>query len=387
MKAVIAGWGMAKFGRRRATLRDLMSEALKSLFENTPNLSRDDVEGLVVSSNAPERSGQTNLASLASEIINLRNLKYITRTEIACASGHAAIRAAWFAISAGMIDSAIVLGVEKMWLPYPEALLITDMEREWDFPQFWYGRAPSGFALCAKEHMKKYGTTREQLAMVSVKNHGNALLNPYSQELRKRPRSVEDVLNSRPVSSPFNLYDCSARVDGASALLIVREDLAKSYTDMPVYLLGSGQKAIGLSMSVMDCYADWHHLKAAALDAYRMARVEARDIDVAEVHDCFTIAEIIEYEELGFCKKGEGGKLVEEGQTFIDGDIPVNPRGGLIGCGHPVGATGVAQVVEILQQLRGEAGRRQVDAEIGLAHTQGGIATTQSILILGVNRK
>ncbi len=382
--AAIVGGGLAKFGRRRATLRDLTSEAFKALFNDIPNLSPSDVEALIVSSNAPERAGQTNLASVVAELVELRNLKYVMRTEIACSSGHAAIRSAWFAIASGFVDVALVIGVEKMWLPYPEAMLITDLERDWDFPHFWHGRAPSAFALCAVEHMRKYGTKREQLALVSVKNHGYARLNPYAQELRQRPSSVEDVLKSRPVSSPLNLFDCSSRVDGAAAVLLTSVERARDFTDSPIYLLGSGQTSIGLSLSSMGSFAEWPALREAAAQAYRMAGVEPKDIDYAELHDCFTISEIIEYEELGFCPKGEGGKFIEEGQSYVGGRVAVNTRGGLIGCGHPVGATGVAQAIEAMHQLRGSAEGRQVkDCRVALIHTLGGAATTHSVLILG----
>jgi acetyl-CoA C-acetyltransferase len=221
----------------------------------------------------------------------------------------------------------------------------------------------------------RYGTTEEQLAKVAVKNHENGALNPKAHLQKKI--SVSDVLGSRPVAWPLKLYDCSMISDGASCLILTKPQLAKKFTDDPVHIIGSGQAQDTLGLFERKDPATMNATKLAARDAYKMANVGVKEIDVAEVHDCFTIAEIMAYEALGFCKQGGGGRLIDDGVTNIDGKIPVNTSGGLKAKGHPVGATGTAQAAEIYLQLTGQAGKRQVKgARIGLTQNIGGSAST-----------
>ncbi|MGH7391049.1 MAG: thiolase C-terminal domain-containing protein, partial [Candidatus Rokuibacteriota bacterium] len=271
-------------------------------------------------------------------------------------------------------DLVVVLGVEKLNQPDgAEAILNmgTGVDREWEAA---FGlTAPPCFALAAQRHMAEYGTTEEQLALIGVKNHTHATRNPNAHFTRGA--TLDQVLCSRMIASPLRLFMCSPITDGAAAVVVASEERARALTDRPVWIRGTGQVLDGFQLtSLHEDYAHWPALKRAAEGAYRMAGIGAGDIDVAEVHDCFAIAELIAYEELGFCKKGEAGPFVAAGRSGYGGDVVVNPRGGLIGCGHPLGATGVAQAAEVFAQLRGDAGPRQVDgAAIGLTHNNSGM--------------
>jgi len=235
--------------------------------------------------------------------------------------------------------------------------------------------------MIAMKHMHDYGTTKEQLAQVGVKNHKNGAQNPYAQY--RREITLETVMNAAPVAYPLGLFDCSPVTDGAASIVLCAADIAKKYTDKPVKIIGSGQASDTLSLHGRRDICTLDATVYAAKMAYKQANLKPDNIDVAEVHDCFTIGDICAIEDLGFVKKGEGGKAIDNKITTMDGRIPVNTSGGLKSKGHPVGATGVAQIVEITQQLRGEADKRQVkDAKIGLAHNVGGSGATGVVHIL-----
>jgi len=236
------------------------------------------------------------------------------------------------------------------------------------------------YALLARSHMKQFGTTEEQMAMCAVKNHKNATKNHYAQF--QREITVDDVMNSGYVSTPLKLLDCSPITDGAAALILCETEKAKQITHKAVELVGSGQASDSLAIAGRKSLTELNATKIAAEQAYKQAHVTAKDIDFAEVHDCFTIAEILAIEDLGFFKKGEGGKATENGKTQLDGEIPINTSGGLKGKGHPVGATGVAQAVEVFWQLNNEADKRQIkDAKVGLTHNVGGSGATAVVHI------
>jgi acetyl-CoA C-acetyltransferase len=229
--------------------------------------------------------------------------------------------------------------------------------------------------------MYEFGTTEEQMAAVAVKNHHNACFNPCAQYHMEV--TVDSVMKSAPVSLPLKLLDCSPITDGAACVVLAPAEKAKAFCDTPILIEGTGQASDYISLHSRPSLTSLAAAVEASKNAYKMAGVGPSDIDLAEVHDCFTIAEIMAIEDLGFCKKGEGGRFTEEGATAIGGKIPVNSSGGLKGKGHPVGATGVAQAVELTMQLRGEAGKRQVSgAELGLAHNVGGSGGTAVIHIL-----
>jgi len=281
-----------------------------------------------------------------------------------------------------MCDVVMVGGVEKMThRTTPDVTEFLAMASDYPFEQ-WHGITfPGLYALMATAHMHKYGTTEEQMAMVAVKNHHNGALNPKAH--MQREVSLEKAMSSRVIAWPLKLYDCSLITDGASCLILTKPELAKKFTDTPVHIIGSGQASDAIGLYERESLTTLNAGKLAGQEAYHMAKVEPKDIDVAEVHDCFTIAEIIAYEDLGFCKQGEGGPLMESGATTLRGNIPVNSSGGLKSKGHPVGATGTAQAYEIFLQLTGQAEKRQIDgAEIGLAHNVGGSGATAAVHIL-----
>ncbi len=383
-RVAVVGGGLARFGAREATWRELVQEAGKAVFDSLPDLHAKDVDSLFVGAAEPERFAfQSYVAPLVAEQLGIRP-KTIMRTELACASGQSAMRAAYAHIVAGMTDVALVLGCEKMNLPNmaeAQAAMACVLDREWD--GVMGGSAPPFFAMCAQRHMKEFGTTREQLALVSEKNHAFSVHNPYAQFQKPVPR--EKVLNSPMVAPPLRLYDCSGITDGAAATVLVSAERAKQFTDTPLYVLGWGQNAHGHRVGDLGDLARWPALRVAAQEAYRNARVGPADIDVAEVHDCFTISEIMNYEGLGFCPEGQGGRFIEEGQSHLGGKVTVNPRGGLLGCGHPLGATGIAQAVELLWQFQAKVPPQRLvqDAEIALAHNLSGPANVHSIGIYG----
>ncbi|MGH7373073.1 MAG: thiolase domain-containing protein [Candidatus Rokuibacteriota bacterium] len=371
----LVGAGVTKFGVRKASYRDLIWEAGKACFDSVEAVKPRDLDGLVVGSVMPERTAfQSHISSMAAEALGIKPSTLSARTEHMCASGTVGIRYAYAFIAAGLADLVMVLGVEKLNQPVADEAILnmgTGVDREWEA---CHGlTAPPCFALAAQKHMAQYGTTEEQLARVGVKNHTHAARNPTAHF--QKGATLEQVLGSRMIAAPLRLFMCSPITDGAAAVILASEERARDLTTKPVRIMGTGQALDGFTLSSLpEDYAHWPAMKRAAASAYGMAGIAPKDVDLAEVHDCFAIAEIIAYEELGFCEKGEGGRFVEKGRADYGGDVVVNPRGGLMGCGHPLGATGVAQAAEVFAQLRDEAGPRQVaDARIGLTHNNSGM--------------
>ncbi|MCJ2670475.1 MAG: 3-ketoacyl-CoA thiolase [Candidatus Thermoplasmatota archaeon] len=382
--AVVA-CGLAPFGVRKANWRELVQEASKAVFDDVQNLDKKDIDSLFVGAAMPERFAfQSHVAPLVAEQVGIVPHKVVTRTELACSSGQSAVRTAWASIVTGLSDIALCLGVEKMNMPNmleTQTSMACVLEREWDGVQG--ASAPPFFAMCAQRHMHEYGTTVEQMAMVSEKNHHFSTTNPYAQFQKEIP--AEKVLGSPMIAPPLRLFDCSGITDGAAAVILTSEERAKEFTDVPTYIIGSGQCSMASNLANYKSLSTWHPLKIAAKEAYRSAKIGPMDLDFAELHDCFTISEIIEYEDVGFCEKGEGGKFIEEGQSNIGGKMPVNTRGGLLGTGHPLGATGIGQIVEVMQQFRSTVPKeRLVDgAEMAMAHNLSGAANVHSILVFG----
>jgi len=380
----IIGIGLTKFGELwEKSFRDLITEAGIKAIEDA-GISGREIDGIYVGSMSAGRFvGQEHVGALVADSAGLIGVPS-TRVESACASGGLAFRQAYLAVASGIHDMVVVGGVEKMTdVVSREATntLATAADQEWE--SFFGVTFPALYALIATRHMHEYGTTREQLAHVAVKNHANGALNPNAHFRRKI--TVEDVLNSSPVAYPLRLLDCSPVSDGAAAVILCPLKDAKKYTDKIVKIRGSGQASDTLALHSREDICTFKSTVLASKMAYKQAKIRSKDVDVAEVHDCFTIAEILAIEDLGFFRKGEGGKAVEEGLTEIDGTIPINTSGGLKAKGHPVGATGVAQIAEIVMQLRGEADKRQVkDAEIGLTHNIGGSGASCVVHILEV---
>jgi acetyl-CoA C-acetyltransferase len=377
----IIGASQTKFGELwDSSFRELISQAGLGAMEDA-NLSGADLEAMFVGNmSAGLFVGQEHIAALISDSMGMNPIP-CTRVEAACASGGLALRQGIMAVASGYHDVVVSAGVEKMTdVVDATPAIATASDQEWEAQQG--ATFPSLYAMIAQRHMYEYGTTREQLAMMSVVNHKNASNNPNAQfpfEI-----SVDKVLASSPVADPLTLLDCSPVSDGAAAIVICAAERAKEFTDTPIYVKASAQSSGTIALHSRKDITTLDATIAASRKAYDMAGVTVKDIDATEVHDCFSINGLLAIEDLGFAKKGEGGKVLEEGQTNIDGDCPINPSGGLKARGHPLGATGIAQAAEIVWQLRGEAGKRQVDgAEIGMTHNVGGTGGTCAVHIFG----
>lgn len=330
----------------------------------------------------PAFTGQNHLAPYVSTALGLVGIP-ATRFEAACASGGTAFFHAFHAVASGVYDAVLVLGVEKM-TSQPTAKVIEILASAGDCS----GEIKAGstfaslFAMIARRHMHQYGTTREHLAAVAVKNHANGALNPDAH-LRKAI-TLEQALAGKPIADPLNLYDCSLISDGAAAVLLGRADRSGEFTDKPVRVLGCGQASDYVALDRKEDITTFPAVRRAAAKAYEMAGVKPGEIDFGELHDCFTIAEIIALEDLGFVKPGEGGPCSAAGYTARTGELPMNTSGGLKSKGHPVGATGVAQICDLVLQMRCEAGERQLPRTgIGLAENLGGSGATCVVTILG----
>jgi len=380
--ATIVSAGLSKFGRREGLYgRELFTEAVKEAYERCPNLNpKKDIKALFVGHMGESYEHQGHTGPTLADWAGLLPLQ-ATRIENACASSGVALRWATYTIFSGLYDIVIVGGVEKM--THRTTADVTEfLAMASDFPfEQWHGITfPGLYALMATAHMHSYGTTEEQMAMVAVKNHHNGALNPKAH--MQKEVTLEKAMSSRVIAWPLKLYDCSLITDGASCLILTKPELAKKFTDTPVHIIGSGQASDAIGLYEREDITTLNAGKLAGQEAYNMAKLKSQDVDIAEVHDCFTIAEIIAYEDLGFCKPGKGGSFVEEGSTRIEGKIPVNTSGGLKSKGHPVGATGVGQAYEIYLQLSGQAEKRQVEgAEIGLSHNVGGSGATATVHI------
>jgi acetyl-CoA C-acetyltransferase len=381
-RVAIVGAAMTKFGEEwERGFREMIAEAGVKAIEDA-NMSGKEIDAIYGGTMAAGRLiGQEHITALIADYMGLNPIP-ATRVEAACASGGVALRTGYLAVASGLHDVVVVGGVEKMTdVPVGDATVALGGAGDQEWELFMGATFPALYALMARRHMHEFGTTEEQMAMVAVKNHYNASKNPYAH-FQKRI-TVRDVMKSRKVASPLKLFDCSPITDGAAAVILAPLEKAGKYTDTPVEIIASAQASDTLALHHRKSLTTLNATVEAARKAYGMAKMKPNDIDVCEVHDCFTIAEIIAYEDLGFFKKGKGGKAIEDGETALDGRIPVNTSGGLKGCGHPVGATGVKQAVEITWQLRGEAKDRQVKgAEVGMTHNVGGSGATCVIHIM-----
>ncbi len=379
----IIGVGCTRFGERwDDSLRDLVVEAGVSAIEDS-NLSGEDIDALYIGNMSAGRFvEQEHIGALIADCAGLARLHIpSTRVEAACASGGLALRQAVLAVASGYHDVVIAAGAEKMTdvsSGTAADALAAAADREWEC--FFGATFPALYAMIARLHMRRYGTTREQLSSVAVKNHHHGILNPVAQyHMEITP---EDVVKSPMVADPLHILDCSPITDGAAAVVLVPTELAKKYADTPIKIIGSAQASDTLALHDRRDLTTLDATVHAAKSAFSQAKLLPKDVDVAEVHDCFTIAEILAIEDLGLVEKGTGGRAALEGMTCLGGKVPINTSGGLKACGHPVGATGIKQAYEIALQLRGEAGKRQVDeAEIGLAHNVGGSGGTAIVHI------
>jgi len=380
----VIGVGLTKFGELwDRSFRQLIAEAgSKAILD--AGIEGKDIDAMYIGSMSSGRFiDQEHVGALVAEVSGFSHLHIpATRVEGACASGGLAIREGYLSIASGMHDVVVIGGIEKMNDVGGTAAtetLATAADQEWE--AFFGATFPGIYAMIATRHMHEYGTTREELAQVAVKNHANGALNPYAQY--QSPISLESVLKATMVAYPLGLMDCSPVSDGAASIVLCAVDKAKKFTDKLVRIVASGQASDTLALHARRDICTLDATVHASRMAYKQAKITPKDVDFAEVHDCFTIAEICAVEDLGFMEKGQGGKAVQQGITTLNGSLPVNTSGGLKAKGHPVGATGVAQVVEATLQLRGDAGKRQVaDAKRGLTHNVGGSGATCVVHIL-----
>jgi len=377
-RVAVIGVGDTEFGELwDSSFRDMGIQAGLAAVADA-NISADKIDGLFVGNMSAGRFiDQEHIGALIADYAGLaRDNISATRIEAAGASGGLALRQGFTAVASGLHDMVVVGGAEKMTdVSDEESSTIQSAAADQEWETVLGATFPALHALIAKRHMHEYGTTREQLADVAVKNHKNGSMNPKAQF--QRPVTREIVMSSPMVASPLRMFDCAPSSDGAAAVVLCPLDQAKNYTEVPVEIVGSGQASDYLALHHRKDICTMEATKAAAKRAFAMANLTHKDVDVAEVHDNFTISEILAIEDLGFFRKGEGGKATEAGLTAIEGEVAVNTSGGLKARGDPIGATGLAQVVEIVTQLRGKADKRQVkDAQVGLTHNVGGTGAT-----------
>ena len=406
----IVGAGMSKFGMfQDKNSKDLFADAFKEMVASVEKgLDINEIDALYLGNFSNDFFvNQSHWGPIISDLVGLAP-KPATRTEGACASSALAFREGIFAIASGFYDMVLVGGVEEMSKRTTEevaqglALATVPYEGRVGFT------FPGVFGALATAYFAKYGATREDLMNITIKSHNNAPLNPKAQF----PLSIRDLMNKKMeslkkregtapdwddekdflrdpranpvVAWPMHLYDCCPISDGASCMLLVAEEIAKEFTDDPIYVVGIGQGS-GRGLHACDDLTYFEATRYAAQEAYGMSGLTPKDIQFSEVHDCFSIAELVHIEDLGFFRAGEGFKAIAEGQTRLDGPMPINTSGGLKCKGHPVGATGISQLYEVWTQLKGKAGKRQIpnkDLHIGAAHNLGGTGGTCTMTIL-----
>lgn len=375
---VVIGAGMTKFGELwDKSIKDIFIEAALKAIEDAGVKQIDSMYVGAMSSGL--FVGQEHLGAVMADYLGVTPIP-ATHVESACASGGVSFRQAYLEVASGASDIVLAGGVEKMTdgADVTEALA-TAADQEYEVYQGV--TFPGLYAMIAQAHMKEFGTTRKQLAAVAVKNHRNGAKNPNAQF--RSEITLDQVLNATMVSDPFGLLDCSPVSDGAAAVIVTTMEMAKKLKKKPIKVIASAQASDTIALHSRPSITTLGSVVSAAKKAYKMAGLKPSDIDLCEVHDCFTIAEIVVSEDLGFFKKGEGGKAAEKGLTAIGGKIPINTSGGLKSKGHPVGATGIAQIIEIYEQLNGKAGDRQVKgARIGMAQNMGGSGASCVIHIL-----
>lgn len=385
MRVGISSIGISRFGRRLDTnVFDLTYEAVSEVFDEG-YLSPEDIDYIVFTSTGftPESSP----AGIYIEYLGL-NPKAVYRVEAACASGSAGIYTAYNMVRSGYADNILVLGLEKMY-EFDTPSAVEYLARLGSY--FWevrdYGITfPGYYATFMTRYMYEYRASEEDFCLVAVKNHYYGARNPKAQY--QREITLDECMESRYIARPIKLYDCSPITDGSAAVVISSEESIKDYgVDTPIWIEAIGSVSMPASLSNRDSFISISSAKAAAEYVYKVADIDdpVKEIDVATVHDCFTVAEILAYEDLGFAEPGMGVKLIRDGETYVGGKIPVNLDGGLKAKGHPVGATGIAMYVEVVKQLRGEAEKgRQAPIEkgVGLTHNVGGVGQYAYVSIL-----
>lgn len=378
-KVCVIGAGSTKYGKLQDSITDIAIQASVDAIESA-GIEPKEIQAGYISNVFGIADKQVHLGPVIMSDLGIPEVPSLS-IESACGSGSVSFREAYANVAAGFYDAVLATGVEK----------VTHTGTEWTTTYFSYcsdffyeGGAgasfPGLFASMARAYLAEFKATEEDLAMVAVKNHDNGLLNPKAH-LRKKI-TIDDVLKSPVVASPLKLYDCCPFSDGASAVIICSEKFAKAHTQNYIQVIGSGRGGSPAALQGREHITTIPSTKLAAQAAYKMAGITPKDVDFAEVHDCFTIAELIDTEDLGFFEKGRGVEGIRQGMTKLNGSIPINPSGGLKSKGHPIGATGIGQVVEVFDQLTGKAGERTVkDAKIGLTHNFGATGASCAVHI------
>ena len=378
-KVCVLGAGSTKYGKLPDSIADITTQASVSAIESA-GIDPKDIKASYISNVFGVADKQVHLGPVLMSRLGIPDKPSLT-IESACGSGSVSFREAYVNVAAGFYDCLVVTGVEK----------VTHTGTEWTTTYFAYcsdffyeGQSgasfPGLFATMARAYLTEFDATEEDFARVAVKNHENGLLNPKAHIQKKI--TIDDVMNSPVVASPLKLYDCCPFSDGASSVILCSEKFAKENGGDYIEVIGSGRGGSAAALQGREHLTTIPSTKIAAEAAYKMAGITVKDIDFAEVHDCFTIAEIIDTEDLGFFEKGKGVEAVREGRTRLNSDISINPSGGLKSKGHPIGATGVGQIVEVFDQLTGNAGERTVkDAKIGLTHNFGATGASCAVHI------
>ena len=373
----VAGIGETKMGRYpERSLRDMVFEAGSKAIADA-GIEAADIQAVYFGNfNAQQLCGQGHMGAMVSEVLGLGHVPTV-RTEAACASGGLAFRMAVLAVTSGLHDIVLVGGAEKMTHRPTDAVteaIVSAMDYE---KEAMAGLTfPANFAMIANRYFYEHRNVKREMGMCAVNAHRNASLNPDAQ--MPKEVTLEKVLAAAPVAAPLSLFDCSLVTDGAAFLVLTTREIAKKLgRHRVIEVAGSGHAGDSLTLASKSSITSFAATKAAAKQAYGQAKLTAVDIDFAEVHDCFTITQIINIEDLGFAEAGKGGDLVAEGGIALEGRTPINSSGGLKAKGHPIGATGISQIVEVVTQLRGAARARQLKrADIGLTHNLGGTAAT-----------
>ncbi len=365
-KVAIVGYGQTKFSRENLKIESVLLRSTKNLFDSTSNLNQKDIDAVLVSTN----NNSKYLSAILSEMAGIQP-KIAHSIESLCNSGTNSIVSAYSYIVSGLAELVLISGVERYDSP-GQILEWDNLRGEFKHPIFWA-------SIFSKSYKRTHSITDEDLALVSVKNHKQSKNNPNA--LSQKSVSIEDVLNSKKLTDDLRLLDCSRPCTGGASILLASENICKTFTDNPIWITGIGQKTTSASFTKNPTFDNMESTQQAAQSAFQMSNHTPSDIDVLEVHDAFSVCEPMALDSMGFTKKGGGIEMVKE--AYLTENSKINPRGGLIGAGHPLGATGIAQTIEITQQLQSKAGKRQVDnANVGLIHNMSAAATSSTVLVL-----
>ncbi|MDH3619176.1 MAG: thiolase family protein, partial [Nitrosopumilus sp.] len=365
-KVAIVGYGQTKFSKDDSKIESVLLRATKNLFDSTSNLNQKDIDAVLVSTN----NNSKYLSPILSEMTGIQP-KIAHSIESLCNSGTNSIVSAYSYITSGLAELVLISGAERFDSP-GQILEWDNLRGEFKHPIFWA-------SIFSKAYKRKFAITDEDLALVPVKNHKQSINNPNA--LSQKLVSIEDVLNSKKITDDLRILDCSRPCTGGASILLASENICKKFTDIPIWVTGIGQKTTSASFTKNITFDIMESTRQASLTAFQMSKHNPGNIDVMEVHDAFSVCEPMALDSIGFTKPGKGMDMVKE--AYFTENSKINPRGGIIGSGHPLGATGIAQTIEITQQLQSKAGKRQVDsANIGLIHNMSAAATSSTVLVL-----